>query len=151
MTQRTLTLRSGNIPSAFPSFHKFGVGFEDIFDDLARQHEIQTNNYPPHNLVKISEDLYFIEIATAGFSEGEVTVNLDNRILTVVGKKNDEDASYEYLHRGLSSRDFEKQFTLAEHVEITSANVKNGILTINLERQIPEDKKPKTIDITFLS
>jgi molecular chaperone IbpA len=146
---RTLSLRSLDIPSTLQNLHRAGIGFDSIFNDLARQVEQQTN-YPPHNIVKISDDEFFIEIAIAGFNEDEIGVHLDNRTLSISGKKlTSED--HEYLYRGLSSRDFEKQFTLAEYVEVTSADVKNGILRLNLQRQIPDDKKPRIIKLNYLS
>ena len=141
---KTLTLRSLDIPS----IHKFGIGFDNMFDELMRMNSQQSLNYPPYNIVKISEDAFDIEVAVAGFSEGEVEIKLDNRLLTIKGSKEAETAS-EYLHKGISNRDFYREFTLAEHVEVSSARQKDGILTINLVRIIPEEKKPKTIAITY--
>jgi molecular chaperone IbpA len=134
-----------------PSIHKFGIGFDDLFDDLSRMTAQHSLNYPPYNIVKQTEDNFFIEIATAGFSEGEVTISLDNRLLKVKGRSTRDDEATEYLHRGISSRDFEREFTLAEHVEVTNASQKDGILTIYLERKIPDEKLPKTIAIDYKS
>lgn len=143
---KTLSLRSLDIPS----IHKFGIGFDNMFDELMRMNAQQSLNYPPYNIVKQTEDKFYIEVATAGFTEGEIDVKLDNRLLTITGQTmRDEDASFEYLHRGISSRDFVREFTLAEHVEVRSALVKDGILTIYLERIVPEEKKPKSIAITY--
>ena len=139
-----LTLRSLDIPS----IHKFGIGFDSMFDELNRIHNQQTQtNYPPYNIVKVSEDNFLIELAVAGFSEGEVDIKLENRVLTIKGTKTSTDV--EYLHKGISNRDFFREFTLAEFVEVASAVQKDGILTINLERIIPEEKKPKSIAITY--
>lgn len=139
-----LTLRSLDIPS----IHKFGIGFDSMFDELIRIHNQQTQtNYPPYNIVKVSEDNFLIELAVAGFSEGEVDIKLENRVLTIKGTKTSTDV--EYLHKGISNRDFFREFTLAEFVEVASAVQKDGILTINLERIIPEEKKPKSIAITY--
>lgn len=146
MTNNTLTLRSLDIPS----IHKFGIGFDNMFDELMRMNSQQSLNYPPYNIVKQTEDNFYIEIATAGFGEGEIAINLDNRLLTIRGRiVRDEDTSKEYLHRGISSRDFDREFTLAEHVEVVNASQKDGILTIYLERIVPEEKKPKSIAITY--
>ena len=147
MTQnKTLTLRSFDIPA----IHKFGIGFDNMFDDLMRMNAQQSLNYPPYNIVKQTEDTFYIEVATAGFTEGEIDVQLNNRLLTIKGQKlRNEDADIEYLHRGISSRDFVREFTLAEHVEVKGALVKDGILTIYLERVVPEEKKPKSIAITY--
>ena len=142
---KTLTLRSLDIPS----IHKFGIGFDTLFDDLLRNSQQGQNNYPPYNVVKLSDDNFYIEVATAGFSEGEIDIQLDNRLLTIKGSKKREDATPEYLHQGISNRDFVREFTLAEHVEVSNALIKDGILTVFLERRIPEERKPKTIAITY--
>jgi len=138
----TLTLRSLDLPS----IHKFGIGFDSMFDELNRIQNQQTN-YPPYNIVKISEDNFLIEIAVAGFARDEIDIQLENRVLTVRGTKTA--SAHDYLHKGISDRDFVRNFTLAEHVEVNHAVQKDGILTINLERIIPEEKKPKTIAITY--
>ena len=142
---RTLTLRSLDIPSV----HKFGIGFDTLFDELLRNSQQGQNNYPPYNVVKLTDDNFYIEVATAGFSEGEIYIQLDNRLLTIKGSKKREDAMPEYLHQGISNRDFVREFTLAEHVEVSNALIKDGILTVFLERRIPEERKPKTIAITY--
>jgi molecular chaperone IbpA len=144
---RELTLRSLDIPSV----HRFGIGFESLLDELMRVSAQQTStNYPPHNVIRTGDETVTIEIAVAGFDEGEVEINLENRILTVTGNHfKDEPANYEYLHRGLSRRNFAQKFTLAEHVEVMNASNKNGILIIYLERKLPEEKKPKQIAIKY--
>ena len=143
---KTLTLRSLDIPS----IHKFGIGFDNVFDELMRMNNQQSTNYPPYNIVKQSEDNFYIEIATAGFSEGEVEINLDNRLLSIKGRiLRAEDGDNEYLHRGISSRDFDREFTLADHVEVVNASQRDGILTVYLERKVPEEKKPKAIAIKY--
>jgi len=141
---KTLSLRSLDIPS----IHKFGIGFDNMFDELLRMNNQQTLNYPPYNIVKNTEDSFDIEVAVSGFSEGEVEVNLDNRVLTIKGQKK-ADLVAEYLHKGISTRDFVREFTLAEHVEVINASQKDGILTISLERIVPEEKKPKSIAIAY--
>ena len=141
---KTLTLRSLDIPS----IHKFGIGFDNMFDELARMNAQQSLNYPPYNIVKNTDDSFDIQVAVAGFSEGEIVVNLDNRVLTIKGEKT-EDLVAEYLHKGISTRDFVREFTLAEHVEVIHAAQKDGILTINLERIVPEEKRPKAIAISY--
>lgn len=141
---KTLSLRSLDIPS----IHKFGIGFDNMFDELMRMNSQQSLNYPPYNIVKHTDDSFNIEVAVSGFSEGEVEVNLDNRVLTIKGQKK-EDLVAEYLHKGISTRDFVREFTLAEHVEVINASQKDGILTIQLERIVPEEKKPKAIAISY--
>jgi molecular chaperone IbpA len=146
---KTLTLRSFDIPQ----LHKFGIGFDNMFDEIMRVTSQQTNsNYPPHNVIKTGEDTVTIEVAVAGFAEGEIDISLDKRLLTIAGaRKREEDTAHEYLHRGISSRDFKHTFTLAEHVEVRSAAIKDGILAVYLEREVPEEAKPKAIAITYQS
>jgi len=143
-----LTLRSLDIPS----IHKFAVGFDQMFDDLLRHtSSTQSTNYPPYNVVKHSDDKFVIELAVAGFKEGDITITVEKNQLTVVGEKAIEatPTKVEYLHRGISARNFTRSWALADHVEILNANVTDGILTIELERQIPEEQKPKKIAITY--
>lgn len=143
---KTLTLRSLDIPS----IHKFGIGFDTMLDELMRLNAQQgQTNYPPYNVVKLTDDKFNIEVACAGFAEGEIEINLDNRVLTVTGNKVVQDIIVDYLHKGISDRGFIREFTIAEHVEVIGAIMKDGILTINLERIVPEDKKPKSIAITY--
>lgn len=145
MTNNTLTLRSLDIPS----IHKFAVGFDSVFDELLRT-TAQTTNYPPYNIVKHSEDKFSIELAVAGFKDGDIDVQVERNQLTVTGEQSiNLDQPVEYLHRGISSRNFVRTWTLADHVEIKGAEVANGILTINLERIIPEEQKPKKIAINY--
>jgi molecular chaperone IbpA len=146
---KTLTLRSFDVPQ----LHKFGIGFDSLFDDLMRVSNLQSNsNYPPHNVIKTGDDTVTIEVAVAGFAEGEIDIALEKRLLTIAGaRKRAEDDTYEYLHRGISSRDFKHTFTLAEHVEVKNATIKDGILAVQLERLVPEEAKPKTIAITYTS
>ena len=144
---RELTLRALDIPT----IHRFGIGFDSMIDELMRMNATQSNtNYPPYNIVKETEDRFAIEVAVAGFSEGEVSIELENRVLTITGNKiHDLDNPKEYLHRGISSRNFVREFTLAEHVEVKSAINENGVLTIELERIVPEEHKPKKIAINY--
>ena len=143
----TLSLRSLDIPS----IHKFGIGFDSIIDELMRLNATQANtNYPPYNVVKLNENEFAIELAVAGFSEGEVSIELENSVLTITGNKiNDLDNPKEYLYHGISSRNFVRSFTLADYVEVKNASNENGILTIFLERLIPEEKKSKQVAIKY--
>lgn len=147
MTSNTLTLRSLDIPS----IHKFGIGFDTIFDELQRVTSLnRDSNYPPYNVIKHTEDNFTIELAVAGFKDGDVTIEVEKNQLTIEGEqKTDIDNPVEYLHRGISARNFVRTFTLADHVEVTGAEVANGILSVNLERKIPEEQKPKKIAINY--
>ena len=142
-----LSLRSLDIPS----IHKFAVGFDQMFDDLLRHTaNTQSTNYPPYNVVKHSEDKFSIELAVAGFKEGDIDITVEKNQLSIKGEKAVElNETVEYLHRGISARNFSRSWTLADHVEVVGAAVQDGILTIQLERQIPEEQKPKKIAITF--
>ena len=144
-----LTLRSLDIPS----IHKFAVGFDNIFDELQRV-TTQRDNYPPYNVLKIDEDHFTIEVAVAGFQEGDISITVEKNILTIKGEQaikvyKEDELEPEYLHRGISSRNFARTFTLADHVEVVGAKAENGILMIELERKVPEEQKPKTIAITY--
>jgi molecular chaperone IbpA len=141
----TLTLRSLDIPS----IHKFGIGFDNIFDDLLNR-TAQSTNYPPYNIVKKSDDAFAIELAVAGFKDGEISITTERNQLTVKGEQSvDLDNQVEYLHHGISARSFSRTWTLADHVEVAGAKSENGILTISLERKVPEEQKPKSIAINY--
>lgn len=121
------------------------VGFDRYFGSHA---PAGNGNYPPHNIVKYSDDTYAIEVAVAGFTKEEVTVEIDQDQLTIRGVKNrPNDSNVEYLHRGLAARDFEQTFTLAEYMEVRGAKVDNGMLQIDLQRIVPEALKPRQIEI----
>jgi len=142
-----LTLRSLDIPS----IHKFAVGFDQMFDEILRHTNTQSStNYPPYNVVKYSEDKFAIELAVAGFKEGDIDVSIEKNQLTVKGEQAVSlDTNTEYLYKGISARNFLRSWTLADYVEVTGAVVQDGILTVSLERIIPEEQKPKKIAITF--
>ena len=150
---RTLTLRSLDIPS----IHKFGIGFDNMFDELMRVSAQQGNtNYPPYDIVQINDDEYMISVAVAGFGHDNLSVTKDKKVLIIEGKHSrdtvdNEDATAKYLHKGISERNFRREFQLADHVEISNAHLELGILNIHLKREVPEDAKPKTISISYTS
>jgi molecular chaperone IbpA len=126
------------------------VGFDQVFDQMERRFASSvSNNYPPHNILKLSENEYAIQLAVTGFEREEISVTVESDVLVVKGESQalNEYTSEVYLHRGLATRDFVKEFPLAEHIEVTGAESKNGMLTIKLIRNIPESAKPKVIDI----
>jgi molecular chaperone IbpA len=147
MTKQTLTLRSFDVPQ----LHKFGIGFDNLFNDIERVMQIQSgSNYPPHNVIKTGDTTSIIEVAVAGFAEGEIDINLNKRQLSISGERTREtDTEWEYLHRGISKRDFKLAFTLSEHWEVKNASITDGILSVYLEQEIPEEAKPKSIAITY--
>jgi len=130
---------------------RFAIGFDRIFEELARtQEKLNNTNYPPYNIVRLAETEYAIEVAVAGFSENELDVEMQNGELVVKGEAKATDTrTGNYLHQGIAGRDFVRTFALADNVEVKGAIVKNGILTIKLEVFIPEHEKPKKIAITF--
>jgi molecular chaperone IbpA len=141
-----LTLRSLDIPS----IHKFGIGFDRVFDELVNATVQSQTNYPPYNVVKHDENNFSIEVAVAGFMLGDIDIEVEKSQLIVRGEKaTNIDQNREYLHRGISSRSFMRSWVLGEHVQVKNAIVENGILTVMLERVIPEEDKPKKIAITF--
>lgn len=135
--------------AAFHPYHKIGVGFDRMFEELDRLMQVSTNNnggYPPFNLEKTSDNTYRITLAVAGFTDGEIDVTQKENNLTVTGEKKEEDKG-EYLHRGIATRSFTRQFVLAEHVEVQTASLKDGLLVIELEKRVPEELKPRKIPL----
>lgn len=122
------------------------IGFDNIFDELDKLSNASTDNYPPHNIVKLSEHKYAIELAVVGFAEEELDIQHLDGILYVTGKPR-ASSTQEYLHKGISGRAFKRSFRLSEHVEVKGANLRDGLLVIDLERVIPEEKRPRTIPI----
>jgi molecular chaperone IbpA len=119
------------------------VGFDRMFEDI--QH-LSGNTYPPHNIIKIDENNYEIEVAVAGFSRDELTVELNETELKITGDKVEKETST-YLYRGLASRSFVKTLHLAEHIKVSDVELADGILTISLEKVIPEELKPRKLKI----
>jgi len=134
-------------------FYKNSIGIDRLFDTLfTLEHTSQAGNYPPYNILRKDADNYTIEIAVAGFTEGEIDVTTHDGVLVIKGAKAEEQKiEHEYLHNGISARKFERTFTLNDYVEVASATVANGILSIDLERHVPESMKPKTIAIDYKS
>ena len=145
---KTLTLRSADIPA----FHKFGIGFDNMFDELLRVNAQQSNNnYPPYNIVQINEDEFMISIAVAGFGHDNLTVTKEKNFLIIDGAHSTDTVNtntINYLHRGISERNFRREFQLADHVEITNAHLELGILNLYLKREVTEAQKPRNIQIT---
>jgi len=121
------------------------IGFDSMFDRLEKL-QTQQQSYPPHNVIKHGDDKYEIAIAVAGFSEKDLIVEQEENVLTIASKDVDGEEK-EYLHRGIATRKFKKTFTLGEYVEVESVDLVNGILSVNLLKVIPEEKKPKTFVI----
>ena len=132
-------------PADFANLSRALIGFDQIFNQRLQQ---ANSNYPPHNIVKYSDSEYAIEIAVAGFSKEEITVEVDQDQLIVRGVQGEVvNEGKEYLHRGLASRNFEQTWTLAEYMEVKDAEVKDGMLVIQIDRIMPEALKPRQIVI----
>ena len=136
-------------PSIYKDFDKFFVGYDDHFNRLSKLHDDLTKNipnYPPYNIKKVEENKYTIELAVAGFSKSELTIELEEDKLIVKG--NAADANEEdFLFKGIATRNFTRTFALNDHIEIKGADMINGMLKIFLERIIPDHKKPRKIEI----
>jgi molecular chaperone IbpA len=126
----------------------FFIGFNREVERLNNIHREAINqSFPPYNIVKIDEDTYRVSLAIAGFDKKDVEVSVDNSTLIVKGEIKTEEESGEILHKGIAARKFTRTFALGEYMEVVGAEFKNGMLHIDVDRVIPEDKKPKTIKI----
>lgn len=125
------------------------VGFDQIADlmDRVLSDTASAPSYPPYNIEKLGEDAWRISIAVAGFSEDDLSVEVRENALFVAARKGSEEEGKTYLHRGIANRAFERRFALAEHVHVTSASHVNGMLHIDLVREVPESLKPRRIAI----
>lgn len=126
------------------------VGFDRLASalDSASRQDDSAYSYPPYNIERLSEDSYRIVMAVAGFSEDELDVTAKENTLTITGKKAAaEDEQTKYLHRGIANRAFERRFDLADYIKVAGARLENGLLTVELLREVPEAKKPRTIKI----
>ncbi|MEO0915695.1 MAG: Hsp20 family protein [Pseudomonadota bacterium] len=130
--------------------HRATVGFDQIADMMDRllADTAQTPSYPPYNIEKTADDAWRISIAVAGFSEDDLSVELRENALIVSARKTEDGGDRKYLHRGIANRAFERRFTLADHVRVTGASHENGMLHIELLREVPEALKPRRIAIT---
>ena len=126
----------------------FAIGFDRTFQLLNRaEHLHDTSNYPPYNIVKIDAENFSVEIAVAGFSKKDISITKEKEVLLIEGSKENLNEDTEYVHRGLSGRTFNRKFTLADDIEVKGADMKDGILSVSLERIVPEEDKPVEIKI----
>ena len=134
----------------FAPFRRSTVGFDRLFDMLENNGLGQAQeNYPPFDLIKVGENEYRIELAVAGFKPDEIDITAQQNVLLVTGRKKDEseEKGSDYIYRGIANRSFERRFALADHIQVKGADIRDGLLAIDLVREIPEAMKPKKIDI----
>jgi molecular chaperone IbpA len=130
----------------FSPLFRSTIGFDRVFDLLENASRTQSfDSWPPYDIVRASEDSYRITMAVAGFSESELSITHQPNLLIVAGNKPEEEG--EYLHRGIPGTSFERRFELADHVKVAKADLQNGLLTISLVREVPEEMKPRKISI----
>ena len=139
--------------SVWNSLRPFSVGFDSIFDEFDRvleSTERHNSNYPPYNIHKINENEYKIEVALAGYSKDDIELELKDSTLTVRNKQKEKivnENTNGMIHKGISTRQFEREFTISEDIKVKNAELKNGLLNIDLERIIPDEKKARLINI----
>jgi len=134
-------------------FYRNSIGIDRLFDRITSQidHSANNNNYPPYNIVETGENTFELQLAVAGFTQGEIDVSTRDGDVVITGDKHNDplSAGHVYKHQGISNRKFMRSWTMGEYVEVSGAIVKDGILTVCFERKIPEAIKPKSIAITY--
>ena len=134
----------------FAPFRRSTVGFDRLFDMLENSTAVNGGeNYPPFDLIKLGDNQYRIELAVAGFRQDEIDITAQQNVLIVTGRKKDESENKgsDYIYRGIANRSFERRFALADHIQVTGADLKDGLLSVELVREIPEAMKPRKINI----
>ena len=133
----------------FAPLHRATIGFDQIADlmDRVLTNDVSQPTYPPYNIEKTADDAYRISIAVAGFSESDLSVEFKENTLVVAARRAADEGEHTYLHRGIATRAFERRFTLADHIRVTGASHEDGMLHIDLQREVPEALKPRRIEI----
>ena len=124
------------------------IGFDHIFDQLENIHKHAKDTYPPHNVVKEDDYKFILELAVAGFKEDHIDIEVNDGVLTIKGDRPARREQDKYVHKGISARNWKKSFRLSEYTEVTGADLTDGILTVNLEVVLPEEKLPRKIQIS---
>jgi molecular chaperone IbpA len=126
----------------------FFIGFDRALDTWSHAQTVSSaTNYPPYNVIKVDEDNFIVELAVAGFAKTDIDVSTADGKLTVKGELNTEDNDSQFIHRGIAARKFTREWALGEYMEVKAAELKDGMLKIDIVRILPEEKKPKTIKI----
>jgi len=123
------------------------LGFDHLFNEIENIASHAKDTYPPHNVVRLSDTEYMVELAVAGFSKKDINIEVKEHVLTITGNREKRRPEDQYVHRGISTRKFSKSYRLSEYTEVTGADMINGILVVNLEVKLPEERKPKVIKI----
>ena len=145
---RLNTTNWNDFVSAFPQVESRLIGFDRVFDAVTKLHTVeggQSNSFPPYNIKKLDAENYEIQIALAGFSKSELDISVEDGNLVVKGEQ--EKSEDEFLHKGIAERNFTRTWALADDVKVTGSKLKDGVLTISLVHEIPEEKKPTSIEI----
>jgi molecular chaperone IbpA len=129
----------------FGNFRRSSVGLDRLFDMLVNSN-FGGENYPPFDLIKVDDNRYRIEVAVAGFGKDDIEITSQQNQLLIRGQKSDENGN-DYVHRGIANRSFERRFALADHIQVRGADLRDGMLSIELVREIPEAMKPRKIEI----
>ena len=146
---KMVTSKALSLFDNFNQFTPYAVGFDRVFDTLNRyvDNNVQSTGFPPYNIQKVDDYSYQIDMALAGFGKDDIEVEVAENALTVRSDKKDDPKDEFTYHRGISYRKFERKFTLADDIVVTDAKLENGMLTIELERVVPEEKKPRLIAV----
>jgi molecular chaperone IbpA len=132
----------------FTPYRRTMVGFDRLFDLLENQNRMNAgDNYPPFNIERRGEDAYRITLAVAGFKPADIEITAQQNLLVVQGKKGDDASAGQFLHVGIANRSFERRFELADYVRVEDANIEDGLLTVDLVREVPDAMKPKKIPV----
>ena len=145
---RLNTTNWNDFVSAFPQIESRLIGFDRVFDAVTRLHTVeggQSSSFPPYNIKKLDAENYEIQIALAGFSKSELDITVEDGNLVVKGEQ--EKSEDDFLHKGIAERNFTRTWALADEVRVTGSKLKDGVLTISLVHEIPEEKKPTSIEI----
>ena len=129
--------------------YKSSIGFDHLASILDQLSSLDgENGFPPYNIERLGDNVYRISMAVAGFGESDLSLEVKEGTLTIRGEKRGEEKSRQYIHQGIAARNFERRFRLAEYVEVSTASLENGLLHVDLKRELPEAMKPRTIGIT---
>jgi len=134
-----------------PRFRSIAIGFDNLLDTVESAIANTANSFPPYDIEKTGDDSFRITLALAGYAESELDVSTADGVLTVKGTKGKDDEGRTWIHRGIANRSFERKFQLAEYVEVKSASMQDGLLRIDLVREVPETKRPKKVKIETAS